>query len=111
MQKTLADRVFSTCYYLFLYPILLFLLQQPTFLLGVLTVGTTRFLALGLVTIVQIVRNVQMLIPAFDFCIPDKECGTSGDNPCELLRKIDFPTDEFFPPKASDCGCGCGRQN
>ena len=53
VQKTLADRVFSTCYYLFLYPLLLFLLQQPTFLLGVLTVGTTRFLALVLVTIVQ----------------------------------------------------------
>ena len=45
VQNALADRVFSTCYYLFLYPILLFLLQQPTFLLGVLTVGTTRFLA------------------------------------------------------------------
>ena len=53
VQNALADRVFSTCYYLFLYPILLFLLQQPTFLLGVLTVGTTRFLALVLVTIVQ----------------------------------------------------------
>ena len=38
VQGALADRVFSTCYYLFLYPILLFLLQQPTFLLGVLTV-------------------------------------------------------------------------
>ena len=53
VQNALADRVFSTCYYLFLYPLLLFLLQQPTFLLGVLTVGTTRFLALVLVTIVQ----------------------------------------------------------
>ena len=53
VQNALADRVFSTCYYLFLYPILLFLLQQPTFLIGVLTVGTTRFLALVLVTIVQ----------------------------------------------------------
>lgn len=53
VQGALADRVFSTCYYLFLYPILLFLLQQPTFLLGVLTVGTTRFLALVLITIVQ----------------------------------------------------------
>mgnify|MGYP000022377184 CR=1 FL=1 len=71
----------------------------------------TVYVTIGLFTIVQIVRNVQMLIPAFDFCIPDKECVTSGDNPCELFRKIDFPTDEFFPPKASDCGCGCGRQN
>ena len=64
----------------------------------------TVYVTIGLFTIVQIVRNVQMLIPAFDFCIPDKECVTSGDNPCELFRKIDFPTDEFFPPKASDCG-------
>ena len=31
VQNALADRVFSTCYYLFLYQILLFLLQQPTF--------------------------------------------------------------------------------
>ena len=70
----------------------------------------TVYVTIGLFTIVQIVRNVQMLIPAFDFCIPDKECVTSGDNPCELFRKIDFPTDEFFPPKASDCGCGCGTK-
>lgn len=69
----------------------------------------TVYVTIGLFTIVQIVRNVQMLIPAFDFCIPDKECVTSSDNPCELFRKIDFPTDEFFPPKAGDGGCGCGK--
>lgn len=33
----------------------------------------TVYVTIGLFTIVQIVRNVQMLIPAFDFCIPDKE--------------------------------------
>lgn len=68
----------------------------------------TVYVTIGLFTIVQIVRNVQMLIPAFDFCVPEKECVTSSDNPCELFRKIDFPTDEFFPPKAGDCNCGCG---
>lgn len=66
----------------------------------------TVYVTIGLFTIVQIVRNVQLLIPAFDFCIPEKECVTSSDNPCELFRKIDFPTDEFFPPKAGECGCG-----
>ena len=62
----------------------------------------------GVFSIVQIVREVQMLIPAYDFCIPDKECVTTSDNPCELFRKIDFPTGEFFPPRM-DCeeGCGC----
>ncbi len=64
------------------------------------------YATIGLFTIVQIVRNVQMLIPAYDFCVPEKECVTSSDNPCDLFRRIDFPTDEFFPPRASDLGDG-----
>ena len=67
----------------------------------------TVYATIGLFTIIQIVRNVQMLIPAYDFCVPEKECVTTSDNPCELFRRIEFPTDEFFPPKAGDCGCGC----
>ena len=65
------------------------------------------YVTIGLFTIVQIVRNVQMLIPAYDFCVPEKECVASSDNPCELFRRIDFPTDEFFPPKATDLPGGC----
>ena len=65
------------------------------------------YVTIGLFIIVQIVRNVQMLIPAYDFCVPEKECVASSDNPCELFRSIDFPTSEFFPPKASDLGGGC----
>lgn len=67
---------------------------------------------IGIFTIVQIERNVQMLIPAYDFCIPKKECVTTSDNPCEMFSKIEFPTNEFFPPKVTDipkddyCG-GC----
>ena len=57
------------------------------------------YATIGLFIIVQIVRNTQMLIPAYDFCIPDKECVTSSDNPCELFRQIEFPIAEFFPPK------------
>ncbi len=71
------------------------------------------YVTIGLFTIIQIVRNVQMLIPAYDFCIPEKECVTSSDNPCELFRRIEFPTDEFFPPKVNDCGCedhGCKKK-
>lgn len=73
--------------------------------------GRAVYATIGLFIIVQIVRNVQMLIPAYDFCIPEKECETSSDNPCELFRRIEFPTDEFFPPKAGDCGCGCGDRS
>jgi len=63
----------------------------------------TVYATIGLFSIVQIIRNVQMLIPAYDFCIPEKECVTSSDNPCELFSRIDFPTDQFFPPKSSEC--------
>ena len=69
------------------------------------------YVTIGLFTIVQIVRNVQMLIPAYDFCIPGKECVTTSDNPCELFRRIEFPTDEFFPPRVGDNGCGCEERN
>lgn len=75
--------------------------------------GKTVLATIGIFTIVQIERNVQMLIPAYDFCIPDKECVTTSDNPCELFSRIDFPTDEFFPPKVTDLNgddhCYCNR--
>lgn len=67
---------------------------------------------LGLFTIVQLERNVQILIPAYDYCIPSKECACSDStvNPCDVFRKLSFPVDEFFPVDADDasCGCGCG---
>ncbi len=74
---------------------------------GELDFDTDRavFVTLGIFTIVQIVRNVQLLIPAYDFCIPEKECVATSDDPCAIFRRIDFPTDEFFPPKIMDCGC------
>lgn len=73
------------------------------------------FVTLGLFTIIKIERNVQLLIPAFDFCIPQKEClAATEDNPCELFSKLKFPIDEFFPPlinafepleSNNDCNC------
>lgn len=59
----------------------------------------TVFVTLGLFTIVQLVRNVQMLIPVYDFCIPEKQCDCTTDQPCDTFRKIKFPTDDFFPPR------------
>ncbi|MBR6548998.1 MAG: hypothetical protein IKT68_05575 [Clostridia bacterium] len=54
---------------------------------------------LGIFTVVQLVRNVQMLVPVYDFCVPDKECITTTDDPCEMFNRIQFPLDEFFPPR------------
>ncbi len=57
---------------------------------------------LGLFSIVQMERDVQMLVPAYDYCIPDRECNCNTDNPCETFRRIEFPVDEFFPPERED---------
>ena len=74
-------------------------------------INKTVAVSLGLFTIVQIERNVQMRIPAYDFCVPRKECVTSTDNPCDLFSRIEFPTEEFFPPKtidsSDDSKCSC----
>lgn len=79
---------------------------------------------IGLFTIVQLERDVQMLIPAYSFCMPNKECSCNTEDPCDSFRKIKFPVGEFFPPSerdadfnaysnsntnsfSSDSGCGC----
>lgn len=73
----------------------------------------TVLATIGLFTIVQVERNVQMLVPTYDFCVPTKECVTSSDDPCEMFERIEFPTDEFFPPKVTDLNndCGCDKKH
>jgi len=72
-----------------------------------LTQGNERkqvYVSIGLFSIVKLERTVQLLIPAYDFCVPQKECDTSYDcNPCDLFEKIGFPFDEFFPPEKEYC--------
>ena len=71
--------------------------------------------SIGMFTIVQLERDVQMLIPAYDFCMPRKECVASSEDPCELFSSIDFPTNEFFPKdhptdKKPHHGCSAAKE-
>lgn len=60
------------------------------------------FVSIGIFSIIKLERKVQLLIPAYDFCVPQKECvGATDDNPCDLFERISFPVDEFFPPEKS----------
>ena len=54
---------------------------------------------LGQFTIIRLVRGTQLMIPAYDYCMPEKECVGSGeDDPCTMFGRIRFPVGEFFPP-------------
>ena len=66
--------------------------------------GSTHavYATIGVFTIVQLVRTVPLLIPTYEFCIPEKESPPTSDSPREMFRRIEFPTADFFPPKVSD---------
>lgn len=58
-------------------------------------------ITLGLFSVVQLSRPVSLLIPTYDYCIPDKECSTPSESPCDVFDKLDFPKEEFFPKAPS----------
>lgn len=63
-----------------------------------------RILAtIGQFSIIRLERDTQLLIPSFDYCIPDKECAESitEATACEVFNQIKFPLAEFFPPSAA----------
>lgn len=66
------------------------------------------YVTIGLFTIVQLIRNVQVLVPVYNFCIPEKQCdSTTTDQPCDVFRRIQFPTNDFFPTN-NGCESNCG---
>jgi hypothetical protein len=57
------------------------------------------YVTLGQFSIVRLERDTQLLIPSYDYFVPDKEClGAGDDDACSLFSRIHFPIDEFFPP-------------
>lgn len=69
--------------------------------------GNNLYTTLGIFSIVRLMREVQLLVPSYDFCIPEKECcSPTDDDPCTLFNNMDFPNDEFFPPAQRD-NCSC----
>lgn len=63
------------------------------------------FITIGLFAIISLSRNVPVMVPIYDYCIPGKECTASSTTPCEMFEKITFPTNEFFPRGLDDDDC------
>ena len=79
--------------------------------------GRRVYVTLGQFSIVRLERDSQLLIPVYDYCMPEKECcGGASEDPCGLFRNIAFPVNEFFPPntirkpetyeETKNCCCG-----
>lgn len=66
------------------------------------------YVTLGQFSIVRLERDSQLLIPVYDYCMPEKECScgiSGGEDPCCVFRNISFPVGEFFPPNTTDRPC------
>ena len=82
--------------------------------------GRRIYITLGQFSIVRLERDSQLLVPVYDYCMPEKECscGNSNEDPCCIFRNISFPVGEFFPPntvqmpedyETAKCCCACGK--
>lgn len=80
------------------------------------TDGRRLYVTLGQFSMVRLERGVQLLIPCYDYCIPQKQCPESvaaEDSPQQLFGSIAFPIDAFYPPKedlsaaATGLPCSC----
>jgi len=63
------------------------------------------YVTLGQFSIIRLERDTQLLIPAYDYCMPEKECPCGSgcecqEDPCDLFRKVQFPVHQFFPPNS-----------
>ncbi len=68
------------------------------------------YVTLGQFSIIRLERDTQLLIPSYDYCIPEKECPSDDKDPCDVFSHFRFPTNEFFPPDDKhDESCGCRK--
>ncbi len=84
--------------------------------------GQNRILTvtLGQFSLIRLERQTQLLIPSYDYCMPEKACSDQGcgvpENPCEAFSRMQFPVQAFFPQSdrervcGRNTGCGCQRR-
>ena len=62
---------------------------------------TNRLLytTLGQFSLIRLERDSQLVIPVYNYSLPENECmGSTDDDPCTLFGRIRFPVEEFYPP-------------
>ena len=58
------------------------------------------YITIGLFSVLRLERDAQLLIPSYDFYLPQKECCCDAEeDPCDFFKRISFPAEEFSPPQ------------
>ena len=78
------------------------------------------YVTLGQFSIIRLERDVQLLVPTFDYSIPTKECCDNlgcAEDPCEMFSRIAFPVQQFYPrgcdgssSQDASCSAGCSTE-
>lgn len=64
-------------------------------------VGDQVILGIGVFVVVKVIGRVQLLVQAFGYCPPPRECvGFSPDDVCEMFDRRPLP--DFFPEQLDD---------
>ena len=57
------------------------------------------YVTLGQFSIIRMERDTQLLIPAYDYCLPEKECACQGaecgEDPCETVAAVTLSRPEL----------------
>jgi hypothetical protein len=63
------------------------------------------YVTLGQFSIIRLERDIQLLMPAYDICMPAKECScgdsSEPEDPCDMFERFEFPVEDFFPTGTS----------
>ena len=69
---------------------------------------------LGQFSLLRLERQTQLLMPSYDYCMPEKACcdGDCGcpENPCEAFARMQFPVRAFFPAEGDTTLCPCQEE-
>lgn len=78
--------------------------------------GISIDVTIGLFSIINLFRIVNLLVESRGFCVPEECENRSPLNPCDFFESLDFPMDIFAPPQKPEffgpggppkSGCGC----
>ena len=67
------------------------------------TTSRRIYATLGQFSLLRLERETQLLLPIYDYCMPEKECtcDTNETDPCDIFQQVDFPVGQFFPPSSA----------